>query len=72
MHTVSRRRARRAAFLAVNIERRSAMNDQVARAMAALAEMRRRAEEFSWRKPATVLKSTGVPVCHGTGHTGAI
>jgi hypothetical protein len=51
------------------------MNDQVARAMAALAEMRRRAEEFSWRKPgapSSPLKSTGIPICGGTGHSGAI
>jgi hypothetical protein len=51
------------------------MNDQVARAMAALAAMRREAEEFSWARPTTPsapLKSTGVPVCGGTGAAGAI
>jgi hypothetical protein len=51
------------------------MNDQVARAMAAFAEMRRQAEEFSaqaWPTRPTACKSTGVPACHGAGHTGAI
>jgi hypothetical protein len=49
------------------------MNDQVARAMVALAEMRRQAEEFSWARPSTptACKPTAV-ACNGTGHAGAI
>ncbi len=69
-------RTRRAAFLAVNIERRSSMNDQVARAMAAAIEaMRKESEEFSAQaRPATpsACKSTGVPACNGNGAAGAL
>jgi hypothetical protein len=67
------RTSRAAAVIAVN--GRSIMNDQVARATAALAEMRRRADEFQPlkdRKADTPYTSTGMPVCNGTGHAGAI
>ena len=52
----------------VNVQEREA-----ARA-AVMAEMRRQAEEFSWRKPATPspLKSAGFPEVNGNGHAGAI
>jgi hypothetical protein len=40
----------------------------------ALVEMRREAQEFSWRRPATPLApiSASLPACNGTGHAGAI
>jgi hypothetical protein len=69
-------RARRAALLALHPRRFVMVNVQereAARA-AVMAEMRRQAEEFSWRKPATPspLKSAGFPAVNGNGHAGAI
>jgi hypothetical protein len=67
------RTSRAAGVIAVNVERRFAMKEEVARAMSALVQMRRQAEEFSWKAaPLSPLKSTGLPACNGTGHAGAI
>jgi hypothetical protein len=72
MNRRQRDRTRRAAAV-IAINGRFAMNDQVARAMVALAEMQRQAEEFSWARPSTptACKPTAV-ACNGTGHAGAI
>ena len=71
-------RARRAPFLALHTPEFVMVSAQeqerdAARA-AVMAEMRRQAEEFSWRKPATLspLKSAGLPAANGNGHGGAI
>jgi hypothetical protein len=55
------------------------MKEDVARATAAWAEMRRQAEGFEApREPrsealgALLAKPGAFPVCHGTGHAGAI
>jgi hypothetical protein len=73
------RTSRAAAVIAVNIERRFVVNDQVARAMAALAEMRRAAEELDVpRDPrsdglrALLARPGDSPAVRGEGHTGAI
>jgi hypothetical protein len=69
------RRARRAAFRALHPRRVMVQAQQREAARAAvMAEMRRQAEESSWRKPATPspLKSTGFPAVNGQGHAGAI
>jgi hypothetical protein len=70
-------RARRAAFLALHHPGAVMVNQEQEREAAraaVMAEMRRQAEEFSWRKPATPspLKSTGFPAANGAGHAGAI
>ena len=70
-------RARRAAFLALDTRRfvvSAQEQEREAARAAVMAEMRRQAEEFSWRKPATPspLKSTGFSAVNGNGHTGAI
>jgi tRNA U38,U39,U40 pseudouridine synthase TruA len=69
------RTSRAAAVIAVNIERRSFMSDQIAKIIAALAEMRRQADEFEAQAKQhrqTPCKSTGMPVCHGNGAAGAV
>jgi len=50
------------------------MQEEFARAIAALAEMRRRAAEFAVpARPTTTAPPilTGIPACHGSGHVGA-
>jgi squalene cyclase len=68
-------RARRAAFLALDTRKfvvSAQEQEREATRAAVMAEMRRQADEFSWRKPATPLKSTGFSAVNGNGHAGAI
>jgi hypothetical protein len=54
--------------------REDADREMVMKYQLMVAEMRRQAEEFSWRKPATPspFQSVSLPACHGTGHCGAL
>jgi hypothetical protein len=59
-----------------NADRENAEREMVMRYELMVAEMRRQAEEFSWRKPKgptpSPLQSAGFPTANGNGHAGAI
>jgi hypothetical protein len=54
-----------------NAERENAEREMAMRYQLMVAEMRRQAEEFVAPREARMI-SVGLPVCHGTGHAGAI
>jgi hypothetical protein len=54
-----------------NADRENAEREIMARYQLMIAEMRAQVEEFAAPREARMI-SVGLPVCHGTGHSGAI